>query len=68
MLIKHTQDKITLSKKKIGEKVNVEVDMVGKYVEKSVSAALDGGGSALKELVERIVRDTLAEKGLVPCD
>ncbi|CCM04460.1 uncharacterized protein FIBRA_06640 [Fibroporia radiculosa] len=40
MLIKHTQEKITLSGKPIGSKVNIEVDMVGKYVEKSVHAAL----------------------------
>jgi riboflavin synthase len=44
MLIQHTQKKITLSRKEIGSKVNVEVDMVGKYVEKSVKAALSGRG------------------------
>lgn len=40
MLIKHTQEKITLGKKKVGSKVNMEVDMLGKYVQKSVTAAL----------------------------
>lgn len=40
MLIKHTQQKISLSRKKVGEKVNIEVDMVGKYVHKSVVATL----------------------------
>jgi riboflavin synthase len=49
MLIQHTQKKITLSRKEIGSKVNVEVDMVGKYVEKSVKAALSGRGRALIE-------------------
>ena len=44
MLIQHTQTKITLGRKEIGSKVNVEVDMVGKYVEKSVKAALSGRG------------------------
>jgi riboflavin synthase len=44
MLIQHTQNKITLSRKDIGSKVNIEVDMVGKYVEKSVRAALSGLG------------------------
>lgn len=43
MLIQHTQKKITLNRKEIGSKVNVEVDMVGKYVEKSVKAALGRG-------------------------
>lgn len=40
MLIAHTQAKITLAKKQIGEKVNIEVDMVGKYVQRSLQASL----------------------------
>jgi len=65
MLIQHTQEKISLSKKAIGSKVNIEVDMVGKYVEKSVLAALaGGGGQGMRTLVERIVEDILAKKGI----
>jgi riboflavin synthase len=65
MLIKHTQEKITLGKKPVGSKVNIEVDMVGKFVEKSVSAALSGGGdNRVKGLVERIVEEVLAKKGI----
>lgn len=33
-LIPHTQEKIILGSKKIGEKVNIETDLIGKYVEK----------------------------------
>jgi len=56
MLIAHTQHKIVLATKKVGEKVNVEVDMVGKYVEKSVLSALGGAsGEGIKALIERIV-------------
>jgi riboflavin synthase len=65
MLIKHTQEKITLSKKEIGSKVNIEVDMVGKYVQKSVAAALGGSGDeGLKSLIEKVVEDVLARRGL----
>ncbi|RDB29236.1 Riboflavin synthase [Hypsizygus marmoreus] len=65
MLIQHTQDKITLGKKVIGSKVNIEVDMVGKYVEKSVVAALGGrGGEGIRGVVEKVVEDVLARKGL----
>jgi riboflavin synthase len=64
MLIKHTQDRITLGKKSIGEKVNIEVDMVGKYVEKSVAAALEGQGIGIRALVEKVVLDVLAKKGI----
>ena len=63
MLIKHTQEMITLSKKEIGSKVNIEVDMVGKYVQKSVVAALGGSGDeSLKTLIEKVVEDVLARK------
>lgn len=40
MLIKHTQDVIGLSAKKPGERVNVELDMVGKYVHRAVIGGL----------------------------
>ena len=65
MLIKHTQEKITLGKKPVGSRVNIEVDMVGKYVEKSVTAALSGdGGDRVRALVEKVVEDALAKKGI----
>jgi len=67
MLIQHTQQKITLSKKDIGAKVNIEVDMVGKYVEKSVVAALGGSGAdALSATIEKVVENVLRKKGLLP--
>lgn len=66
MLITHTQDKISLSKKEVGSKINIEVDMVGKYVEKSVVAALGGSGAdALTATVEKIVENVLRKKGLI---
>ena len=35
-IIEHTQDATTLTKKKVGETVNLENDIVGKYIEKFV--------------------------------
>jgi riboflavin synthase len=66
MLIQHTQQKITLGRKEIGSKVNVEVDMVGKYVEKSVRATMSGQGGSTewRGLIEKIVEDVLAKKGI----
>ncbi|KAI0931554.1 hypothetical protein AcW1_001073 [Taiwanofungus camphoratus] len=65
MLIKHTQEKITLSKKPVGAKVNIEVDMVGKFVEKSVQAALSGGGGeGMRALIEKVVENVLVAKGI----
>ncbi len=37
-IIEHTQDATTLTKKKVGETVNLENDMIGKYIEKFVGS------------------------------
>ncbi|KAK4620227.1 Riboflavin synthase [Fulvia fulva] len=59
MLIAYTQEKIVMGGKKEGQDVNVEVDMVGKYVEKSVKAYFEtnagDGGAVLEKMVQRIV-------------
>lgn len=56
MLISHSQTKLTLTHKKVGEEVNIEVDCVGKYVL--------GSESRIEAIVERIVERRLKEKGL----
>ena len=71
MLVAYTQQKIVMGSKQAGDDVNVEVDMLGKYVDKSVQAYFDGLGSQeehsakgqdggrtpgmLEKMVERIV-------------
>jgi riboflavin synthase len=59
MLIAYTQEKIVISSKKPGEEVNVEVDQIGKYVEKAVEGYFSKGSSGepaiLQKMVERIV-------------
>jgi riboflavin synthase len=66
MLITHTQERITLGTKPVGALVNVEVDMVGKYVAKSVAASLSGRGSeGTRALLEKVVEDVLKKKGLI---
>lgn len=63
MLIAHTQTKIDLANKAVGDRVNVEVDMVGKYVEKAVIAALGGQGSkVLQAQIEKAVERVLAKR------
>jgi len=52
-IIPHTWEKTTLSQKQIGDTVNVEVDMIGKYVAKLFPAA----GSS------KITEEWLKEKG-----
>lgn len=63
MLIAYTQEKIVTAGKKQGDFVNVEIDIVGKYVEKSVQAYFAGAGggdfSMLEKMVGRIVDEKL---------
>ena len=71
MLITYTQERVVTAGKGNGEEVNVEVDMVGKYVEKSVRGYFEGlekegisgaGGGVLEKMVGRIVEEKM--KGL----
>lgn len=63
MLIAYTQTHVVMGGKKVGESVNVEVDMVGKYVEKNVDAYFNGKGGGdfpvLEKMVGRIVDERL---------
>lgn len=69
MLIAYTQEKVVMGNKKQGEDVNIEVDMVGKYVEKSVAAYFEGsagtgtGGAVLEKMVQKIVDERLKSSG-----
>ena len=66
MLIAYTQERVVMANKKQGEDVNVEVDMVGKYVEKSVAGYFEGsawdGGGMMEKMVQRMVDERLKSK------
>ncbi|HEX9925142.1 MAG TPA: riboflavin synthase [Anaerolineae bacterium] len=52
-LVAYTQQHITLPKQQVGYKVNIEVDILGKYVEKLISQRLDQpGGLSLEFLAQ----------------
>ena len=68
MLIAYTQEKVVMSTKGVGEEVNVEVDMVGKYVEKSVRGYFEGESEGremkmLEKIVGRMVKDRMEGGG-----
>ncbi|KAI6880856.1 riboflavin synthase subunit alpha [Hortaea werneckii] len=67
MMIAYTQEKVVMGNKKKGDDVNVEVDMAGKYVEKSVAAYFEGGnasgGAMLEKMVGRLVEEKLKSVG-----
>ena len=52
MLVPYTQSQITLPGKSVGQAVNLEVDIVGKYVEKIL---LERGEKALREQPQIVV-------------
>lgn len=67
MLIAYTQEHVVLPKKNVGDRINLEVDQVGKYVENVAVAMLSGNGggnSVLMEMVKKIVDERIKE--LVP--
>ncbi|CAF9923502.1 MAG: Riboflavin synthase alpha chain [Alectoria fallacina] len=69
MLIAYTQERVVMAAKKEGEEVNVEVDMVGKYVESSVRGYFEGlekessGGGVLERMVGKIVDERMRRGG-----
>jgi riboflavin synthase len=51
-LIPHTMSATTLARKESGARVNLEADLIGKYVEKLVNAAQGGGGGVTLDLLK----------------
>ncbi|KAJ2725553.1 Riboflavin synthase alpha chain [Coemansia sp. Benny D115] len=67
MMIAYTQTHVVMPTKKVGDRVNIEVDMLGKYVEKVTTAILQGSGeqgasSTGTPYIERIVQRVLEKK------
>ncbi|KAJ2386086.1 Riboflavin synthase alpha chain, partial [Coemansia sp. RSA 2559] len=63
MLVAYTQAHVVFPQKKEGDAVNIEVDMLGKYVEKVTAsllgAATDDGTAAPSTYIESIVKRVL---------
>lgn len=62
MLIAYTQEKVVTAGKKAGEDVNVEVDQVGKYVEKSVAGYFEDGAKGEFAILEKMVAKLVDER------
>lgn len=62
MLIAYTQERVVTAAKKPGEEVNVEIDIVGKYVEKSVQGYFEGKAGGEMGILEKMVARTVEEK------
>ena len=71
MLISYTQERVVMAGKGEGEEVNVEIDVVGKMVEKSVEGYFEdkqigegtvGGPSVLEKMIARIVEEKIREQ------
>ncbi|KAJ1555478.1 Riboflavin synthase alpha chain [Nowakowskiella sp. JEL0078] len=64
MLIAYTQEKVNLLKYVVGDRINIEVDQIAKYVDNVASAMLSENttSSVDEAVIERVVRRILAEK------
>lgn len=62
MLIAYTQERIVTAKKTTGNEVNIELDMVGKYVEKAVAAYFDGKAGDQPAILEKMVGKIIDNK------
>lgn len=62
MLIAYTQEKVVTASKKAGDDVNVEVDQVGKYVEKSVAGYFEDSGKGEFAILEKMVSKLVDER------
>lgn len=62
MLIAYTQEKVVVAQKKAGDTVNVEVDVLAKYAEKSMAGYLGAQGEMLvKPILEGMVQNLVAQ-------
>jgi riboflavin synthase len=62
MLIAYTQEKVVTASKQPGEQVNIEVDQVGKYVEKSVAGYFEGSANGEFAILEKMVAKLVDER------
>ncbi|KOH00568.1 Riboflavin synthase alpha chain [Saccharomyces pastorianus] len=60
-MIKHTQDNVIMPLKKIGDEVNIEVDLTGKIIEKQIILTLENQiskqDSTLNTMITKIIED-----------
>lgn len=64
MLISYSQERVVLAQKKKGDTVNIEVDMMAKYAEKSLAGILGASsGDAPIPLLEKMVQRIIAQGG-----
>ncbi|GME80147.1 unnamed protein product [Ambrosiozyma monospora] len=65
MMIAHTQTRVILPQKAIGDSVNIEVDLTGKLIERQIEIQLQNQlqneNSALQKLVSRLIDEKLAK-------
>lgn len=61
MLIAYTQERVVIAQKKVGDTVNVEVDMMAKYAEKSMLWVQEGGSLPFLKDIEKTVEKIVSQ-------
>ncbi|RKP25419.1 riboflavin synthase alpha chain [Syncephalis pseudoplumigaleata] len=62
MLIAYTQGHVVLPQRQVGDRINVEVDMLGKYVERVLSSTLADASQPAGHYVDVLVSRLVAEQ------
>ncbi|CAI4060401.1 hypothetical protein SUVZ_04G4660 [Saccharomyces uvarum] len=61
-MIKHTQDNVIMPLKKIGDEVNIEVDLTGKIIEKQIILTLENQISKQNSTLNTMITKIIEEK------
>ncbi|CAI4282056.1 BAQ_1a_G0004600.mRNA.1.CDS.1 [Saccharomyces cerevisiae] len=61
-MIKHTQDNVIMPLKKIGDEVNIEVDLTGKIIEKQILLTLENQISKKDSTLNTMISNIIEEK------
>ncbi|KAI1345189.1 Lumazine-binding protein [Xylariaceae sp. FL0016] len=62
MLIAYSQEKVVMAQKEVGDTVNIEVDVLAKYAEKSMAGYVGSQGEMLvKPIIEKMVQSMVAQ-------
>jgi riboflavin synthase alpha subunit len=62
MLIPHTLSRVIMTEKSIGYLVNLELDVIGKYVQSGICAQLENKQSDVYKCLQRMIKSVVLDE------